>query len=474
MTDDCSDTPNPSGPEQRRTPAASRVDMTRGSLLRQTVYLSWPIVATSLLQVAVGIADIKMVGLLGPEPIAAVGMARSVIFTLVALVFAVSTGVQVLVAQYSGRGDEVTADRVVKQGLVAATVITLAVITPVGVIFSESILRLLGANQQVLVHGTPYLQIMFAGMLFLVLSFVIVAALQGAGDTLTPLILLLVANVLNIILNYLLIFGVGPFPRLGVPGAAVAAIVARTLTTLAGLVVLMSGRFAVSLRMRSSWALRWELIGKIFYLGIPAAIQGFTRNIAFMLIIKILWLTAAGVYAISAWTVAGQIRAVTIMVGLAFMAAATTAVGQNVGANNYQRAQSAGWLSAKLAAGLSVGAALGYALLARVLMQLFTDDSRVIAVGVQALVVLAISEPLLTAGMSLSGSLRGAGDTYMPLYVSLICTSVLAPLAAFVLAIWLGLDTLGVWIGFDLAIAAQFALLIWKFADGYWKDLSVM
>ncbi len=458
MTDDSNNTPNTSEPERRRTPAASRVDMTRGSLLRQTLYLSWPIVAASLLQVAVGIADIKMVGILGPEPIAAVGMARTVIFTLVALVFAVATGVQVLVAQYSGQGDH----------------ITLAVITPVGAIFSEGILRLLGANQEVLVHGTPYLQIMFAGGLFLVLSFVITAALQGAGDTLTPLILLLVANALNIVLNYLLIFGVGPFPRLGVPGAAVATIVARILATAAGLAVLISGRFAVSLRMRSSWVLRWKLIGTIFYLGIPAAIQGFTRNIAFMLIIKILWLTAVGVYAVSAWTVAGQIRAVTIMVGLAFMAAATTAVGQNVGARNYQRAQSAGWLSVKLAAGLSMAAALTYALLARMLMQLFTDDSHVIAVGVQALVVLAISEPFLTGAMSLSGSLRGAGDTYMPLYISLICTSVLTPLAAYVLAISLGLDTLGVWIGFDLAIAAQFALLAWKFADGYWKDLSVI
>ncbi len=131
----------------------SRVDMTQGSLLRKTLYLSWPIVAASLLQVAVGIADIKMVGVLGPEPIAAVGMARSVIFTLVALVFAVSTGVQVLVAQYSGQGDDTSADRVVKQGLMAAAVITLTVITPVGVIFSESILRLSGTEFHH--HGRP-------------------------------------------------------------------------------------------------------------------------------------------------------------------------------------------------------------------------------------------------------------------------------------------------------------------------------
>lgn len=447
--------------------------MTQGRLLRQIVYLSWPIVTASLLQVAVGIADIKMVGVIGPDAIAAVGMARVVVFTLIAIVFAAATGVQVLVAQYSGRGDRANADATVKQGLIQIAGASVVVITPVGLVLSRWIMVWLGATESVMAHGVPYLQILFGGMLFIMLSFVITAALQGAGDTLTPLILLLFANALNILLNYLFIFGVGPFPRMGVPGAGVGTVISRFLAALAGLIILASGRFAVTLYLRRSWAIRWDLWRKIFYVGIPASIQGFTRNIAFMIIIKILSLTAAGMYAVSAYTVAGQIRGVTILVGLALMAAATTAVGQNVGAGDTQRAAASGWLSAKIAAALSVLAAITYALVAPWLISLFSTDAEVIRIGTQALVVLAVSEPFLTAAMSLSGSLRGAGDSYSPLYISLLCTSFLGPLTCYLLAITLGMGTLGVWIGFDIAMVAQLVILAGRFNQGRWQQIRL-
>ena len=469
-SDDGSNSTSTPQPGQMR---GRRVDMTQGHLLRQIVYLSWPIVTASLLQVAVGIADIKMVGVIGSDAIAAVGMARSVVFTLIAIVFAVSTGVQVLVAQYSGSGDRANADATVKQGLITIAVATLAVVTPVGLALSGWIMARLGATEAVMAHGVPYLQILFGGMVFILLSFVITAALQGAGDTLTPLILLVFANALNILLNYLFIFGVGPFPRMGVPGAGVGTVVSRLLAALAGVIILMSGRFAVTVHRRRSWAIRWDLWRRIFYLGIPASIQGFTRSIAFMIIIKILSLTAAAMYAISAYTIAGQIQGVTILVGLAMMAAATTAVGQNIGAGDTQRAAASGWLSAKLAGGLSIVAAITYALLDPALIRLFSTDAQVIRVGTEALIVLAISEPFLTAAMSLSGSLRGAGDTYSPLYISLACTSVLVPLLCYLLAIAAGMGTMGVWIAFDIAMGAQCLLLVWKFGQGRWKKLSV-
>lgn len=447
--------------------------MTQGLLLRQILYLSWPIVAASLLQVAVGIADIKMVGALGPDAIAAVGMARAIMFTLITIVFAVSTGVQVLVAQYSGKGDTDNANATVKQGLMLAFVATAAVLTPAGLVLSEWLMVRLGATQVVAAHGVPYLQILFGGMLFMVLSFVVTAALQGAGDTLTPLILLLCANALNVLLNYALIFGVGPFPRLGVPGAAVGTVVSRFLAALAALAILLSGRFVVALHLRRSWAIRRDLWGRILYLGIPASIQGFTRSIAFMALIRILSLTAAGMYAISGYTIAGQIRSVTILVGLALMAAATTAVGQNVGAGDRDRAAASGWLSARLAAGLSIVAAITYALLAARLIRLFSTDVQVIRIGTEALVVLAVSEPFLTAAMSLSGSLRGAGDSYSPLYVSLLCTSIMAPLSCYLLAIVWGMGTVGVWIGFDIATVAQLLILAWRFNQGRWRQIQL-
>lgn len=441
--------------------------------MRQIVYLSWPIVVASLLQVAVGIADIKMVGVLGSDAIAAVGMARTTIFTLIAIAFAVSTGVQVLVAQYSGKDDVENVEATVKQGLIIAFVAVIGLLTPAGLLLSGWIMVRLGATEAVLAHGVPYLGILFGGMLFIVLSFVITATLQGAGDTLTPLLLLLCANALNILLNYLLIFGVGPFPRLGVPGAAVASIVSRFLAAVAGLIILASGRFAVTVHLRRSWAIRRDLWGKIFYLGIPNAIQGFTRNIAFLAILWILGLTAAGTAAVAGYTVAGQIRGVTILVGLAFMAAAMTAVGQNVGAGDTDRAAASGWLSARLAAGLSVLAAITYAALATPLIRLFSTDAEVVRIGAQALIALAICEPFLTAAMSLSGSLRGAGDTYSPLYISLLCTSIMAPLSCYLLAIVWAMGTLGVWIGFDIAMIAQFLILAGKFNQGRWKQIQV-
>ena len=175
--------------------------MTQGPLLRGIFALSWPIVATSLLQVAVGIADIKMVGALGPEQIAAVGMSNSVVFILMGIAMAVATGMQVLVAQYSGRGDTDGMDRTVKQGLMVAVAIGLGLVTPLGLLFSPRILELLGASETVLADGIPFMRQIFSGVLLMVDSFIDTSALQGASDTLTPLVLRLVVDSLNIVFN---------------------------------------------------------------------------------------------------------------------------------------------------------------------------------------------------------------------------------------------------------------------------------
>jgi len=451
-----------------------RVDMTQGPLLRNIFYLSWPIVCSSLLQVMVSIADIKMVGTLGHEQIAAVGISRSVVFILMAMAMAVATGVQVLVAQYAGRGDSEGMDRTVKQGLIASAAITLGLVTPLGVLFSGWIMARMGASEQVMAHGVPYMQILFGGILFMILSFVITASLQGAGDTITPLVLLLFANAVNILVNYLFIFGVGPFPRMGVAGAAVGTVAARFLSGVIGILILTSGRFAVKLRWRRSWAVRWELVHRILFIGVPAGLQHIVRNLAFMVMLKILSLTAAGMYAVSAFTVAQQIQMVTGMVGLALMGAAMTAVGQNVGAGNFRRAAASAWTSVAIAVSISAAAAATYGLLRFRLIALFNADPEVVRIGGQALMVLAFAEPFLTAGMSLSGALRGAGDTYSPLYISFFTISFIGPVISYVLAIVMGMETLGVWLGLACAQVAHCLLIARKFRQGRWRQLRML
>ncbi len=256
--------------------------MTVGSLLPKVVMLSWPIVASYLLQVAVGIADTKMVGALGPVQLAAVGTAGGVMFFFVSIAFVVSMGVQILVAQYVGRGDLKGTESVVKQGLLAAVGITLLLVSPWGVLLSGWIMRLMGADAEMIGHGAPYLQLVFAGMVFVILSFVITGALQGAGDTLTPLMILLVANIVNIGVNYLFIFGVGPFPAMGVQGAAVGTLVSRILSAIAGLAVLASGRFALVLDWRRSWRIDWGMIRRILSLGFPSSLPMHYPNLVLM------------------------------------------------------------------------------------------------------------------------------------------------------------------------------------------------
>jgi len=467
------DTPTPEDSPSSTGAREQRVDTTRGPLLRKMLLLSWPIVVTHLLQTVVGIADTWMVGSLGAEELAAVGIARTVFFILMAVAFTVSMGVRILVAQYSGSGDMRSVDGIVKQGIIASVLISLAFVTPAGVLGSGWIMKMVGASPEVMDHGVLYLQLLFSGMVFMVLSFVITGALQGVGDTITPLILLVFTNIINIVGNYVCIFGAGPFPAMGVSGAAIGTLVARGVSTVLSLWILGSGRFAITLHWRRSWQVRWDSWSRIFCLGVPASLQGISRSFGFILIIKILSLTTAATYAISGFTVAGQVRMVTAMVGLALMAGATTAVGQNVGAGNLRRASSASWLSAGIAAAISTVAATAYAIFGAHLVRWFNTEPEVVRIGAEALLVLAISEPFLTAGMSLSGSLRGAGDTITPLWVTIATITIIGPLTAYILAIHLGMDTLGVWLGFDLGIIIRLFLLTWKWRQGKWQELKV-
>lgn len=460
----------PQKPEQQ---AVRRVDMTQGSLLRQTLALSWPVVGSFLLWILTGLADTKMVGSLGPDQIAAVGMSRSVWFIMLAGEMAISTGVQVLVAQYWGRGDRRGVDITTKQALIAGFVVTVLFITPVGMLVCGPLLRLLGASDAVLAHAVPYLRLLFAGTLVMVITFIANATLQGAGDTLTPLLVLLVANAVNIGGNYLFIFGVGPCPQMGVTGAAVGTVLAHVFTAVVGLAILFSGRFAASVNWRGSWAFQWPVLQRILYIGLPAGVEEVIRDVGFMALLKVLSMTGGAMYAISAFTIAGQIRMVTGMVGLGLMVSATTAVGQNCGARNHARAAKAGWLMAGMAASASIVSAITYFILAPRLIGFFSADPEVIRIGTQALRALAVSEPLMTASMCLSGALRGGGDTYAPLCVVILTSLLVVPALAYVLSQVAGLDTLGVWIAIDTSIVLGAIILGIRFKQGKWRSLNV-
>ena len=459
-----SETPLSAGPR--------RVDLTRGHLLRGIVSLSWPIVASSLLQFLLGVVDTKMVGVLGPAAIAAVGTSRAAIMTFMTAMLAVSTGTQVLTGHFAGQRQPGMVAAVTRQAIIISVLLGL-ILGPLGWLFARPIMAALGADEQVLAQATAYTQAFFVGLIALMINFMVASALNGVGDTLTPLYVLAGVNAGNILFDWLLIFGIGPFPRLGVAGAAWAVVISRTVGAIVLLWIVSCGRFAVHMPLRGSWRIDLGLWGKLFYIGTPNSLQGFTRNFSFLALLWILNRTEAGGLAVAGHTIASQVQMIMIVVGLALMSAAMTAASQNMGAKAPERAERSGWMLAGLSTALISVVAGAVILLARPLVSFFTSDQEAIRWGVVALRILSAAQPFTAASMAFSGALRGAGDTLSPLYASLIFVSGVAPALAYTFTIPLGLGPPGTWAGLAIATVFQAITMAAIFRRGKWKTIRI-
>ncbi|MFP4249107.1 MAG: MATE family efflux transporter [Armatimonadota bacterium] len=457
----------PANPALRR-----RVDLTEGNLLRKIVLLAWPIVVGSFLQWVMGVADIKMVGKLGPEAIAAVGQSRTAIFTFMTIIFAVATGTQVLAARYMGERNPEGASDVTRQALILSVLFGIIII-PAGYLFSPGVVSMMGAEGAVHEAATEYMRVYFFGAISLMINFFTISALRGAGDTLTPLWVLLGINSGNILFDWLLIFGIGPFPELGVAGAAWAVVISRTIGAIIQIWIVTCGRFAIQMPLIARWRADLALWGKMFYIGVPSSIEGFSRNMAFLAIFWILNQTDAGRVAVAGYTVSMQLRLFGVMFGLALMSAAMTAVSQNMGADDVKRAERSGWTVTWISVAATALMGIVFISLSPWLIRFFTDDAETIRWGVIALVTLSIALPFTGASMGLAGSLRGAGDTLSPLYVTVACVSVLAPGLAYLLTVVLGFGPMGAWIGLTIAWMLQAVTLGLIFKRGKWKHIKL-
>jgi putative MATE family efflux protein len=462
----------PEGEPEPAQPVRDRVDLTSGNLLKRIALLSWPIVAASFLHWAMGVVDIKMVGELGPAAIAAVGTSREAIFTFLTLVFAVATGTQVLTARFLGAQNEQGAADTTRQAIILS-VLCGAVLGPVGYIFAEPLMALLGAEGETLAEGTAYTRAFFIGTIPVLLNFMIISALRGAGDTLRPLYLLIGVNSCNVLFNWLLIFGVGPFPALGVAGAAWGAVISRTIAAIVLLWIVGSGRFAIHVPLLRDWRIDLSLWGKMLYIGVPSSIEGFARSLGFLSLIWILNQTEAGRLAVAGYTIAIQVRMFGVMFGLALMSAAMTAVSQNMGADSTARAEKSGWTVTGIAGGAMLLMGVAFVIFVHPLIGFFTTDPETAQWGRLALVVLSCSLPFAGVAMGFAGSLRGAGDTLSPLWATLIFSTGVGPGLAYVITVVLQHGPIGAWLGLAASAVLQAIMLLIIFKRGRWKQIEL-
>jgi putative MATE family efflux protein len=385
---------------------------------RRVLGLAIPIIGENLLHTLVGTVDTLMVAQLGKAEVAGVGASLELIFFILAALSAVSIGATVMVAQAIGAGDRERANAVARQALVWGLLLAIPV-SVAGYLLAGPAIGLFGAEADVTHYGTVYLQIVGATSVTLLLTFVCGAILRGAGDSRTPFLASIVANVVNVVVAWLLIFGKLGMPELGVAGSAWGATTGRAAGAAILLVLLAGGKRAVSVRGRVGWRPERTVARRLMALGVPTALEELLISAGFMLMLAVVALL--GTAALAAQHIAFTALSLIFMPGFGFAMAATALVGQAIGARDLTQARTAARLSVTWATIWMSAGGLVYFVFAPQAMRFFSDDPAVIADGVDALRVLAPGLPFWALWTVFGGSLRGSGDTRTPMLMSGLC-----------------------------------------------------
>ncbi|MBN2619904.1 MATE family efflux transporter [candidate division WOR-3 bacterium] len=432
--------------------------------LRYLIALSWPIVLAFALQTSYNIVDIFWVGKLGPAAIAGVSLAGTTFYFVLAVGQIIGSGTVALVAQSYGARILGRAQDIVRQSLILTFGIAVAV-SVLGFVFTPTIVKALGARNDVLAVSVDYLRIVCIGFFFQLLSFSINYAFRGIGDMITPMYIMLIATVINIILDPLLILGLGFFPRLEVHGAALATLIAKFLSFLFGLLILIKGKRGLKLNLKGPWHVDAAIARTILAVGIPA---GVSYGLMFLSITAVFKFVASfSEYALAALGIGQRILQLSSLPVVGISVAVTTLVGQYLGAHNIAGAKRVSHQSMLVSSVLMAAFSVLFITQAGFFMRLFTDNAQVIAVGIDFLRIVSLY--LIGGGLTIiiSGIHRGAGDTIPPMLAGIIKLGLLVGLAFFFARI-LDYGVRGVWYALLISYIMEALTIVIVFMSGRW------
>jgi putative MATE family efflux protein len=438
-------------------------------MARRVLWLAWPVVLEQTLNMTVGLVDTYMVGHLGAAQLAAVGLSIQVVMLMSVLFAAVAVGSTALVARHIGADQPDIANRVVQQSLLIALLIGIFC-TVLGLVFAPTFMVLFGAAPDVVGYGAVYLRIVSTTVVLTVILFSGNAALRGAGDTRSPLLIMLFVNVVNIFVAYSFIYGALGMPKLGVTGSALGAAVARGLGGVAVLYVLWYGHPLLRLKGRK-WAWDGVQMRRILNIGLPSGLEQFllyAAQVGFAVVIARL-----GTAAFAAYEVSINVTSMSFMPGFGFSLAATTLVGQYLGARDRQSAERSGYTAFFLALATMLAICLLLLVFARPITAAFISDPEVIDLGSSSVRVAALTQPPLAAAMVFAGALRGAGDTRGVLLAMGSCIWVLRLPLGILLTLPLGWGLNGAWAAMGVDFTVRGVWLWLRYRRGRWKDIEV-
>lgn len=447
-----------------------------GPLLPAVWKIAWPTMLQNVIGGLQGIVDHVMVGnFVGFTGNAAIGVSWQIFLVVVVFISSLFTGMSVLVARFTGADEPDKVDRAVYQAFLTAVFLSLGIMAPLGYVLAPSLLDFVNAAPAVQAEALPYLRIMFVFSTGMLIFFLLGGALRSAGDAKTPLRLGIVLTVLNLVLNVVLIAGLGPVPAFGTKGAAMGTVISSGLVGGYALVRLWRGGWVVGFPRGGSYRPDWSVIRELFRFGLPTGFQGIAMNVGGVLLLSFVGSLAQSAAAQAAYAVSyTQLFSLITWTSVGLMGAAAAVAGQNLGAGSPDRSSQA----VHVAAGIGLAGATTFGLLfmflPEQLLALFgMNEPEVVEIGVQLLRVLSVSGLFIAVALTYTGGLQGTGDTKSPLWISII-SQVIVPIGLCVSIQQLStLDPIDIWIAILLGHVTRCVLSVLRFRQGKWRDIEV-
>ncbi len=452
-------------------PSMQQQSLTEGSIPKALIRLAVPIVISSVLQTMYQIVDTFWVGRLSAEAVAAVSLTFPINFLLIAIGGGLPIAGTVLIAQYKGRGDEQAMNHVAAQTFLMVFCISI-VMSFFGFLFSEHIVRLMGAGPDILADATSFLRVTFLGFVFVFGYFVFESLMRGLGSVKAPMFIVLVTVILNAILDPLFIFGWGSIPPWGVSGAALATLCTQALATVIGIALLFRGKHGLHLRM-ADLKPDWVFMKRAFTLGFPSSIEMSAR--AFGSIIMTALVAAFGTVTLAAFGIGIRVLIFIIIPAMGLSIATSSLVGQNIGAGKMDRAIETNRIGSILSIiVLSLAGAFLY-VVARPLTAAFMPEGGVaIDHGAEFIRILAPTFGFIGWQMVLTGTIRGAGDTKAAMTLTIISQYIIQFPLAYLLAVTFDMGSVGIWWSFAGAnVLSTIVVIVW-YMRGTWKKKDLL
>ncbi len=447
----------------------SHQDYTTGSLNRAILLLAVPMVLEMVLESLFAVVDVFWVGRLGANAVATVGLTES----MLSLVFAVGMGLSLsttaMVARRIGEKDPEGAAVAAVQAITLGLIVSVAIGVPC-LVFAPHLLRLMGASPDIIAEGSGYTRICLGGSCAVLLLFLNNAIFRGAGDAAIAMRLLWVSNIINLILDPCLIFGVGPFPRLGVTGAALATFIGRSIGVLYQFYRLLRGTERIRI-LKSQIRVQYDVLLRLLRVSLTGILQFAIAHTSWIGLVRIV--SIFGAAALAGYTIAIRVVIFVLLPSWGLSNAAATLVGQNLGAGHPERAEKAVWRTGLYNVAFLGVVGIFFIFFAEPVVRLFTHDPAVVPLGAACLRIVSYGNLGYAYFMVMMQAFNGAGDTITPTIVNFFGFWLFEIPLAYWLAIPLHMRSNGVFFSIAIAESAMAVTSAVLFRRGKWKKQKI-